>query len=173
MENEICEKILSELGLTKLNYILETIIIVDIKDKLLDRVFLDKTLFDEEQIYFLKKVYLIFKKIKIEDNLRIRWLQYIIHYGHVINSSYLLDSVKWFFHLEELKKNIDSTIQDAFLNEDKFKLSGKEGYSKTINYKPNYIADCFSNYLNHLFCEESNEEVIKTQINSFMVLFFF
>ena len=165
-----------------MNHILESVLIIDKKSNILSNVFQTKALLNNDTISLLKRIFLIFKRVKIEEDLRLSWLDSIIHYGHIIYNTYFKDSIKWFENLVKLKQNIDQTLQDAFFNEEKFKNTAKEGYSKTVNYKPNSISDCFSSYINHIFCHKENkeskeskdkleneEEVIKTKIVEFMV----
>jgi len=168
-ENNLSYSILNELSLKKLNHILESTLIIDKKNIILSEVFRTKALLNNETISLLKRIFLIFKRVKLEDDLKLSWLDSIIHYGHIIYSTYFKDSSKWFENLEKLKQNIDKTLHEAFFNEEKFRNTGKEGFSKTINYKPNAISDCFSSYINHIFCHKEDEDAITTKINEFMV----
>ncbi len=170
-ESFLISNYLYDYSLKKLISLVERKTIIENKDKILKKSFDSDDLFNTNWINFLKRVFVLFKKIKLDEEMKKCWLQYISFMSNKIFTIYSKNSRSLFSSLIELKKNIDLTLQEAFLGEEKFKSVSKEGFAKSINLKPNFIADHFSKYIDLMFKESDKEEkTIEENINNFMVI---
>lgn len=115
---------------------------------------------------------MLFKRIKIEDDLKTSWINHINYLCNKIYSQHSNNYLYFFQNILELKKNIDYTVKESFNNDDKFKTSGKDGFVKSINLKPNFIADYFARYIDHILTESDTEkQYIFDKIDEFMLIF--
>jgi len=170
-ESFLISNYLYDYSLKKLISLVERKTIIENKDKILKKSFDSDDLFNTNWINFLKRVFVLFKKIKLDEEMKKCWLQYITFMSNKIFTIYSKNSKSLFYSLIEFKKNIDLTLQEAFLGEEKFKSVSKEGFAKSINLKPNFIADHFSKYIDLMFKESDKEEkTIEVNINNFMVI---
>lgn len=122
----------------------------------------------------LQKIFLLFKNIKIEDEIKKQFTQYINDCSVKIYNKYNKDYLQLYNHLLLFKSNIDAIVSNSFLNDEKFKSLGKESLGKAINLKPNFIADNFSRYIDNLLTtvsKDSTIEEINSKIDEFMTLF--
>ena len=122
----------------------------------------------------LQKIFLLFKNIKIEDEIKKQFTEYIKNCSIKIYEQYNKDYLKLFESFILFKNNVDSIISISFLNDEKFKSLGKDYLGKAINYKPNYIADYFSRYIDNLLTTEARTHTpaeINAKIDEFMTLF--
>lgn len=124
------------------------------------------------QIEFLKKLFILFRRIKIEDEIRNTWVGYINMLCNKIYSQYSNNYLSFFQNILELKKNIDAVVKDSFNSDDKMKAAGKDGFVKSINMKPNFIADYFARYIDHILTESGRDkQYILDKIEEFMLIF--
>ena len=122
----------------------------------------------------LQKIFLLFKNIKIEDEIKKQFTQYINNCSVKIYNKFTKDYLQLYNHLILFKSNIDAIVLNSFLNDEKFKSLGKESLGKAINLKPNFIADYFSRYIDNLLTTVSTDstvEGINSKIDEFMTLF--
>lgn len=123
-------------------------------------------------IDLLKKLYFLFRRIKIEDDLKNSWISFISFLCNKIYSQYSNNYLLFFQNILELKKNIDTVIKDSFNNDDKMKAAGRDGFVKSINLKPNFIADYFARYIDHILTESGRDkQYIIDKIDEFMLIF--
>jgi hypothetical protein len=127
-----------------------------------------------ENFLLLQKIYLLFKSIKIEDEIKKRFAEYITSCSNKIFNQYNKDYIQLYQHFILLKNNIDNITTTSFNNDEKFKSISKETLSKAINLKPNFIADYFSRYIDTVlttYAKNESFESIKMKINEFIHLF--
>jgi len=179
-ENNLVLNYLNEFSLKKIIQQLESKLILDKKMEILNKIFTtniqDKKLhiLNENKIQLVKKVYLFYKKIKVEDDLKKSWLSFVHHTSTNIfqefNRNYTI--VDFFDNLVMLKRNIDLTLKEAYLTDDKFKSAAKEAFVKSLNFKPNTVADYLSRYIDHILKQSDTEEnyIIK-KIDEFVLIF--
>jgi hypothetical protein len=182
VENKLIHSYLNEYSLKKMINMLESKFIYENRKSILSKIFpkddstvTTQNLFlDSKKLDLIKRVYILFKRIKIEEELRKSWLEYLDHFAEKIfkefNKNYTV--VKFFENIKNLKINIDQTLHESFLDDDKFKATAKEGFVKTLNLKPNAVADYFSNYVHHILIDSDTEEnkIIET-VSEFMNVF--
>jgi len=123
-------------------------------------------------IEFLKKLYILFHKIKIDEDLKSNWVKYINTLCNKIYSQYSSNYLLFFQNIFELKKNIDLTVKESYHNDDKMKSAGRDGFVQSINLKPNFIADYFARYVDHILTESGRDkQFIFDKIDEFMLIF--
>ena len=161
---------LYDFSLKKLVALVEKKSIIESKERILKKCFEIDDLLSLTWILFLKRVFLLFKKVKLDEEVKKCWMQYISFMSNKIFTIYSKNSKSLFDNLYELKRNIDLTLQEAFLSEEKFRSIAKEGFAKSINLKPNFIADHFSRYIDLMFKECDNEDKkIESNVDEFIV----
>ena len=127
-----------------------------------------------ENYLLMKKIYILFKNIKLEEEIKKKFNEYIITTCKLIYSKYSKDYKLFYTNIVLLKKNIDKYITDSFLGEEKFKSVSKESLTKGINQKPSLICDIFSNYIDNILRFEAEKKPlneIKNIIYEYMILF--
>lgn len=179
VETKLISTNLNEFSLRKMISNLETKFITDKKLEILKKVFDSEKcslFFDESRIQFLKRIYFLYKRVKIEDELRKSWFSFICSSAEKIYQEFGKNAkiVKFFESIILLKKNIDNTLKEAFLNDDKFKSTAKEGFVKTLNLKPNAVADYLSRYIDHVLTDsDTDDKFISSKVDEFMTVFKF
>lgn len=134
----------------------------------------DTKLVLNENYPLMKKIYILFKNIKLEEEIRKKFSDYIRAICKLIYTKYSKDFILFYENIVLLKKNIDKYIADSYLGEEKFKSVSKESLTKGINQKPNFICDIFSNYIDNILrydAEKKPLNEIKNIINEYMILF--
>ena len=127
-----------------------------------------------ENYPLMKKIYILFKNIKLEEEIRKKFTDYIINTCKSIYSKYSKNYILFYESIILLKKNIDKYISDSFLGEEKFKSISKESLIKGMNQKPNFICDLFTNYIDNILRFDAGKKPlneIKNIINEYMILF--
>ena len=127
-----------------------------------------------ENYPLMKKIYILFKNIKLEEEIRKKFTDYIINTCKSIYSRYSKNYILFYESIILLKKNIDKYISDSFLGEEKFKSISKESLIKGMNQKPNFICDIFNNYIDNILRFDAGKKPlneIKNIINEYMILF--
>ena len=127
-----------------------------------------------ENYPLMKKIYILFKNIKLEEEIRKKFTDYIINTCKSIYSKYSKNYILFYESIILLKKNIDKYISDSFLGEEKFKSISKESLIKGMNQKPNFICDIFNNYIDNILRFDVGKKPlneIKNIINEYMILF--
>ena len=127
-----------------------------------------------EKYQLMKKIFLLFKNIKLEEEIRKKFSDYIKKSCKDIYTKFNKNFKLFFENIELLKKNIDHYITDSFLNDEKFKSTSKESLTKGMNQKPGFICDTFSKYIDNILREKADKlplNEIKNIINEFMILF--
>ena len=127
-----------------------------------------------ENYLLMKKIYILFKNIKLEEEIRKKFTEYIINTCKSIYSKYSKNYIQFYESIILLKKNIDRYISDSFLGEEKFKSISKESLIKGMNQKPNLICDIFNNYIDNILRFDAGKKSlneIKNIINEYMILF--
>ena len=127
-----------------------------------------------ENYPLMKKIYILFKNIKLEEEIRKKFTDYIINTCKSIYSKYSKNYILFYESIRLLKKNIDKYISDSFLGEEKFKSISKESLIKGMNQKPNFICDIFNNYIDNILRFDAGKKPlneIKNIINEYMILF--
>ena len=127
-----------------------------------------------EKYELMKKIFLLFKNIKLEEEIRKKFSDYIKKSCKDIYTKFNKNFKLFFENIELLKKNIDHYITDSFLNDEKFKSTSKESLTKGMNQKPGFICDTFSKYIDNILREKADKlplNEIKNIINEFMILF--
>ena len=127
-----------------------------------------------ENYPLMKKIYILFKNIKLEEEIRKKFTDYIINTCKSIYSKYSKNYILFYESIILLKKNIDKYISDSFLGEEKFKSISKESLIKGMNQKPNFICDIFNNYIDNILRFDAGKKPlneIKNIINEYMILF--
>ena len=127
-----------------------------------------------ENYPLMKKIYILFKNIKLEEEIRKKFTDYIINTCKSIYSKYSKNYILFYESIILLKKNIDKYISDSFLGEEKFKSISKESLIKGMNQKPNFICDIFNNYIDNVLRFDAGKKPlneIKNIINEYMILF--
>ena len=122
----------------------------------------------------MKKIFILFKNIKLEEDVRVKFSHYIIKTCREIYTKFNKDYKLFYENIKLLKNNIDHYISDSFLNDEKFKSTSKESLTKGINQKTMFICDTFSKYIDNVLRETAgiiplNET--KKKINEYMILF--
>ena len=127
-----------------------------------------------ENYPLMKKIYILFKNIKLEEEIRKKFTDYIINTCKSIYSKYSKNYILFYESIILLKKNIDKYISDSFSGEEKFKSISKESLIKGMNQKPNFICDIFNNYIDNILRFDAGKKPlneIKNIINEYMILF--
>ena len=127
-----------------------------------------------ENYILMKKIYILFKNIKLEEEIKKKFSEYIISTCILIYSKYSKDYKLFYESIYLLKKNIDKYISESFLGEEKFKSISKESLTKGINQKPSLVCDIFSNYIDNILrfdAEKKSLHEIKNIIYEYMILF--
>ena len=127
-----------------------------------------------ENYPLMKKIYILFKNIKLEEEIRKKFTDYIITTCKSIYSKYTKNYVLFYESIILLKKNIDKYISESFLGEEKFKSISKESLIKGMNRKPSFICDIFNNYIDNVLRFDAGKKPlneIKNIINEYMILF--
>ena len=127
-----------------------------------------------ENYILMKKIYILFKNIKLEEEIKKKFSEYIISTCKLIYSKYSKDYKLFYESIYLLKKNIDKYITESFLGEEKFKSISKESLTKGINQKPSLVCDIFSNYIDNILrfdAEKKSLHEIKNIIYEYMILF--
>lgn len=127
-----------------------------------------------ENYILMKKIFILFKNIKLEEDIRKKFSNYIIKSCKEIYSKFNKNYKLFYENIELLKKNIDHFISDSYLNDEKFKSASKESLTKGMNQKPGFICDTFSKYIDNVLRETADKlslNEIKNIINEYMILF--
>ena len=127
-----------------------------------------------ENYILMKKIYILFKNIKLEEEIKKKFSEYIISTCKLIYSKYSKDYKLFYESIYLLKKNIDKYITESFLGEEKYKSISKESLTKGINQKPSLVCDIFSNYIDNILrfdAEKKSLHEIKNIIYEYMILF--
>lgn len=127
-----------------------------------------------ENFNLMKKIFILFKNIKSEEDIRKKFSDYIIKSCKDIYSKFSKNYKLFYENIDLLKKNIDHFISDSFLSDEKFKSTSKESLTKGMNQKPGFICDTFSKYIDNVLREDADKlslNEIKNIINEYMVLF--
>ena len=122
----------------------------------------------------MKKIFILFKNKKLEEDIRKKFSNYIIKSCKEIYSKFNKNYKLFYENIELLKKNIDHFISDSYLNDEKFKSASKESLTKGMNQKPGFICDTFSKYIDNVLRETADKlslNEIKNIINEYMILF--
>ena len=122
----------------------------------------------------MKKIFILFKNIKLEEEIRKKFSDYIKKSCKDIYSKFNKNFALFYENIKLLKENIDHYINDSFLNDEKFKSASKESLTKGMNQKPGFICDTFSKYIDNVLREKADRlplNEIKNIINEFMILF--
>ena len=109
----------------------------------------DMKLVLNENYPLMKKIYILFKNIKLEDEIKKKFSEYIITTCKSIYAKFSKDYKLFYQNIASLKKNIDKYIAESFLGEEKFKSVSKESLTKGLNQKPSLVCDIFSNYIDN------------------------
>ena len=180
VENNLIISYLNEFSLKKIIQQLEVKLILENKSEILKNIFnsisnqKSITFLNEDHLSIIKKVYIFFKKLKIEDDLKKCWLSFVqITSGKIFKDfdrNYTI--VDFFENLIKLKKNIDITILQGYLSDEKFKSAAKEAFVKSLNLKPNTVADYLSRYIDHILkMSDTEEKLIMNKIDEFIIIF--
>ena len=176
LENTIIMEYLNQISLKPLLNDLNNILLKD-KIKIIFNKFFnsqnDNIIFSEN-FELMKKIFLLFKEIKIESEIKKYFNDYIQKCSNKIYELYSLNYLELYNHLTLLKTNINNFISISFLNEESFKSLMKKNLTQTLNIKQNFITDVFSRYIEHLLIETAKKETIdklKENINEFIILF--
>ena len=127
-----------------------------------------------ENFNLMKKIFILFKNIKSEEDIRKKFSDYIIKSCKDIYSKFSKNYKLFYENIDLLKKNIDHFISDSFLSDERFKSTSKESLTKGMNQKPGFICDTFSKYIDNVLREDADKlslNEIKNIINEYMVLF--
>ena len=127
-----------------------------------------------ENYSLMKKIYILFKNIKLEEEIKKKFNEYIISTCKLIYAKYSKDYNLFYENIYLLKKNIDKYIAESFLGEEKFKSVSKESLTKGLNQKPSLVCDIFSNYIDKILrfdAEKKPLNEIKNIIYEYMILF--
>lgn len=171
-KTQILEKFFSFDSISKNNISNTNSMLIEIKDSSISKNSCEEFFLKKNHIEFLKKLYTLFRHIKIEDDLKNSWIEYIKCMSNKIYTQYSNNYLLFFTNIVELKKNIDTVIKDSFNNDDKMKTAGREGFVKSINTKPNFIADYFARYIDHILTEiGKDKQYIFDKIDEFMLIF--
>ena len=122
----------------------------------------------------MKKIFILFKNIKLEEDVRRKFSNYIIKTCNEIYNKFNKNYKLFYENIELLKENIDHFISDSFLNDEKFKSTSKESLTKGMNQKPSFICDTFSKYIDNVLRETADKmplNELKKKINEYMILF--
>jgi cullin-4 len=179
-ENNLVLTYLNEFSLKKIIQQLDSKLLLDNKKEILNKIFANNIqdkqvhILNENKIQLVKKVYLFYKKIKVEDDLKKSWLSFVHSTSSNIfqefNRNYTI--VDFFDNLVMLKRNIDLTLKEAYLTDDKFKSAAKEAFVKSLNLKPNTVADYLSRYIDHILTlSDTEENYIIKKIDEFVTIF--
>jgi hypothetical protein len=172
-ENELIPTYLNEVSLKRVLLTLDTILLLDKKNFILTAMFSNTEIFiDNHANELLKKIYILFKRVKTEEDLKTAWQGYISNISESLYKKFSKAPVELFNNFLILKKNLDITLKDSFQADEKFKLAAKEGFTKAINLKPNFAADFLSRYIDHIFEEhDKGEKYIFEKVDEFMIIF--
>ncbi len=170
---EILDKFFSFNSISHSNIYNSSSIMNEVKDnEFSSKASCEEYFFKTHQIDLLKKLYIHFRNIKIEEDLKYSWINYINIISKKIYSQYSNNYLLFFQNILELKKNIEIVIKDSYNNDDKMKAAGREGFVKSINLKPNFIADFFARYIDHILTESGRDkQFIFYKIDEFMQIF--
>ena len=127
-----------------------------------------------ENYSLMKNIYILFKNIKLEEEIKKKFNEYIISTCKLIYAKYSKDYNLFYENIYLLKKNIDKYIAESFLGEEKFKSVSKESLTKGLNQKPSLVCDIFSNYIDKILrfdAEKKPLNEIKNIIYEYMILF--
>ena len=175
LENEIILHNLNEISLKPVIINLNNILIKEKINIIFDKFFNknQENLFNEK-FDLLEKIFKLFKSIKIEEEIKKKFDEYIKTSFNKIYKNYNKNFLDFYNNLLSLKNNIDNFVTKSFMNDDKFKNTGKESLIKSMNNKPFFITNIFSRYIDYILTTEAkkkNLNEIKKLIDEFMILF--
>ena len=175
LEKTLILDYLNEISLKSLENELNTILLKDKSKIIFDKFFFQnkKEIFSEN-FPLMKKIFLLFKGIKIEDEIKKRFNDYIQKCSEKIYDLYNSNYFELYNKLILLKTNVNNFVSISFLNEEKFKSLSKESLTKALNKKPNFITDIFSRYIDYVLTVLAKKEKIdklKERIDEFIILF--
>ena len=177
LENEIILHNLNEISLKPVIINLNNILIKEKINIIFDKFYNNnnnkENLFNEK-FDLLEKIFKLFKSIKIEEEIKKKFDDYIKNSFNNIYKNYNKNFLDFYNNLLALKNNIDNFVSKSFMNDDKFKNTGKESLIKSMNNKPFFITNIFSRYIDYILTTEAknkNFEEIKKLIDEFMILF--
>ena len=107
----------------------------------------------------MKKIFILFKNIKLEEEIRKKFSDYIKKSCKEIYTKYYKNYKLFYENIDLLKKNIDHYITDSFLNDEKFKSTSKESLTKGMNQRPGFICDTFSKYIDNVLREFDDKKI--------------
>ena len=176
LENEIILHNLNEISLKPVINNLNNILIKEKINIIFDKFYDNKNkenLFNEK-FELLEKIFKLLKSIKIEEKIKKKFDDYIKNSFNNIYKNYNKNFLDFYNNLLALKNNIDNFVSKSFMNDDKFKNTGKESLIKSMNNKPFFITNIFSRYIDYILTTEAknkNFDEIKKLIDEFMILF--
>ena len=181
-ENYLIVCHLNEITLKPIINKLNIILLCDNKKIIFKKFYSSNTVEDNESKYLnlnenyvlMKRIFILFKNIKLEEDIRKKFSEYIKKMCKDIYSKYSKNYILFYENIEMLKQNIDHYISDSFLNDEKFKSASKESLTKGMNQRPGFICDTFSKYIDNVLREDANKKPlneIKNIINEYMILF--
>ena len=177
LEKTIVLDYLNEISLKSLVNELNNILLKDKSKIIFDKFFFQniKEIFSNN-FELMKKIFLLFKGIKIEDEIKKRFNDYIIKCSEKIYDLYHKDYLELYNKLILLKTNVNNFVSISFLNEEKFKSLSKESLTKALNVKPIFITNILSKYIHYvltILAKKEKIETLKERIDEFIILFKF
>jgi hypothetical protein len=180
IESKIITTHLKEFTHRKMILSLENQLLIEKKNSILKRLFsndenqLINTFLNVHRINFMRRIYLLFKRVKIDEDLKDSFNLFLEQNSQRIFLKFSSDkSVNNFFeNLKNLKMKIDEVMKESFFNDEKFKSIAKEGFVKTLNFKSNSVADNLSRYIDHILTESDVEnKKVLSKIDDFISIF--
>ena len=178
IEKTIIVEYLNQISLKPLLNDLNNILLKDKIKIIFDKFFnfQNNTTIFSENFELMKKIFLLFKGIKIEDEIKKRFNDYIIKCSEKIYDLYHTNYLELYNKLILLKTNVNNFVSISFLNEEKFKSLSKESLTKALNVKPIFITNILSKYIHYVLTNLAKKEKIETlkeRIDEFIILFKF
>jgi len=169
---DMCSKLLDPSSRKPLLEIVETHLFTPHLPQLVEKGF--KSLLDGDRVEDLRRMYLLFGRVKAQNMLQQAWQLYCRQSGEAIVGNKEPESQKTFAEdILTLQKKLDNVLKSAFFNQDGFKSGLKNAFEFFINLKHNSSASLIAKYVDRKLKGEKGvtEQEVEQALDQIMILF--